>query len=99
MPIFLWSTVVSHDRQPDSPDGRVNAPSGLRTIVSSPAVSSRTGRSSVRAMRVQSLLQRLEEGVEAVDLVLAELADDHERAGLALRVAQPRLDLVPVGEV
>ena len=49
-PEALWSTVVSHARQPVVDVGRRKAPSGSRTPCSSPAVSSRTGRASVSAM-------------------------------------------------
>src|SRR3954447_860864 len=97
MPMRLWSIVVSQERQPVIAVGRMNAPSGRRTTVSSPAVSSSVGRSSVSAM--ESLLERRQVGVQAVDLVFVQLPDHHQRAGLALWVAQPCLQLVAIGEV
>src|SRR6478735_1055631 len=82
MPIFLWSTVVTHGRQPVLAVGRAKTPAG-RSLGSPSPVGRASGRASVSAMecsgdgegrsdRRPHLVQRLEEGDQLVDLSLGE---------------------------
>src|SRR5690606_28673140 len=75
MPIRLWSTVVTQDRQPVVAFGRVNTPRGLRSsVVTGGRVRASVGRST---MAMSALLQRLEVGDERIDLRVAEVQVRH----------------------
>src|SRR5690606_24504149 len=107
MPIFLWSTVNSHDFQPWVAVGRANTPKGLDTVAV-PLPSSSGGWSSTSAMSSPSgpspagLLEGHQVGDELIDLGLRELHVRHALVVLGahgldgFRVALP---VVEVGAV
>src|SRR5688572_22238210 len=73
MPIRLWSTVVTHDRQPVVGFGRVSTPSGwLARPVPGPAGRASGSRSTMAMDWLPSLLQGGEVGDEVVDLVFGQ---------------------------
>src|SRR5688500_7081824 len=96
IPIFLWSTVLIHARQPLFVRGRVNTPRAecSRTTPPEGRASTSEGRSTIA---MASLLQRLEVGDERIDLLVCEVQVRHATAALcvhrllARRVLQPGL--------
>src|SRR5688572_68341 len=97
IPIFLWSTVLIHERQPVVARGRANTPRALCAL-GAPEGSARVseGRSTIAMER---LLQRLQVGDEQVDLLIGEIQVGHAAllAGrhrlLRRRVLQPLLEV------
>src|SRR6478609_2818714 len=95
MPIFLWSTVVTHERQPVVEVGRAKTPAG-RSLGSPSPEGRASGRASVSAMecsgdgegrsdrRRHRLVQRLEEGDQLVDLRLGETEVGHAASALGV---------------
>ena len=82
MPIFLWSTVVTHARQPVFARGRAKTPRAEWSRPAPPEGSASTseGRSTIA---MASLLQRLEVGDERIDLVFGQVQVGHAAAALA----------------
>src|SRR5690606_11909208 len=110
IPIFLWSTVLTHERQPVLVRGRANTPIGWGWVTATSPVVSSSGRcSSVIAIRSSlprsrgaTSLEGQEERRDLVDLLLRQSVVGHSLVVVRVhrldpeRVTQPALDVVDV---